>query len=121
MKPLFIHYPKCTTCQKALKFLQENNMEVETRHIVEQNPTQEELVQWITRSGLEFKKFFNTSGLRYKELGLKDKVKDMTLEEAAECLASDGMLVKRPLLITEDKILVGFKQEAYSELINQHK
>lgn len=119
MKPLFLHYPKCTTCKRALKYLKDHNIEVEERHIVEANPTAEELKSWIQKSGLEFKKFFNTSGLVYKELGLKDKVKTMDLDEATQLLASNGMLVKRPLLITENAVLVGFKEEAYNQLIAQ--
>lgn len=116
MKPLFIQYPKCTTCKKALKFLKDNNIDIEDRHIVEENPTQEELLAWIDKSGLEVKKFFNTSGQLYREMGLKDKVKEMSLEEAVELLATNGMLVKRPLLITDEKVLVGFKEEAYKEI-----
>lgn len=119
MTTLFLHYPKCTTCKRALKYLKDHNIQVEERHIVEQNPTEEELKAWIQKSGLEFKKFFNTSGLVYKELGLKDQVKNMNLEEAVKLLASNGMLVKRPLLITEDTVLVGFKEDAY-HLVVQH-
>lgn len=117
MKPLFIHYPKCTTCKRALKCLTDQGIEAEERHIVENNPTKEELIEWITKSGLDFKKFFNTSGLLYREMELKDKVKEMTLEEAAELLATKGMLVKRPLLVTEDTVLVGFKEEQYKEIM----
>lgn len=113
MEALFLHYPKCTTCKRALKFLKDNELDIKERHIVEEAPTQEELMKWIKMSGLEFKKFFNTSGMVYKELGLKDKVKEMTLEEAVELLSSDGMLIKRPILVTEDRVLVGFKEEVY--------
>ncbi|HAX72972.1 MAG TPA: glutaredoxin [Firmicutes bacterium] len=116
MKPLFIQYPKCTTCKKALKTLQEQQIDFDNRHIVEQNPTKEELLTWIEKSGLEFKKFFNTSGILYREMGLKDKVKTMTLDEAVELLSTNGMLVKRPLLITDNQVLVGFKEEAYKSL-----
>lgn len=116
MKPLFIQYPKCTTCKKALKFLEDNEIEIENRHIVEENPTKEELLGWIDKSGLEFKKFFNTSGQLYREMGLKDKVKEMSLEEAVELLSTNGMLVKRPLLITEEKVLVGFKEDMYKTI-----
>ncbi|MGL6175060.1 MAG: arsenate reductase family protein [Cellulosilyticaceae bacterium] len=116
MKPLFIQYPKCTTCKKALKFLKDNQIAIEDRHIVEENPTQEELLAWIDKSGLEFKKFFNTSGQLYREMGLKDKVKEMSLEEAVELLATNGMLVKRPLLITDEKVLVGFKEDHYKTI-----
>lgn len=117
MKITFIEYPKCSTCVKAKKFLKETGVEFEDRNIVENNPTAAELLKWIDESGLEFKKFFNTSGMLYKELKLKDKVKDMSKEEAAELLATNGMLVKRPVLITDKGILVGFKEEAYNELL----
>lgn len=107
---LFVEYPKCSTCQKAKKWLQAHEISFEDRHIAEQNPTEEELKEWIGRSGLELKKFFNTSGLKYKELGLKDKLSAMSDEEKIRLLASDGMLVKRPLVITENQVLVGFKE-----------
>ena len=113
---LFIEYPKCTTCKRAYKFLKDNNIEVEDRDIVTSTPTKEELINWIDKSGLEPKKFFNTSGKLYKEMGLKDKVKNMSKEEMAELLASDGMLIKRPILVTDDKVLVGFKEENYLQL-----
>lgn len=106
---LFIEYPRCSTCQKAKKWLLEHGVEFEDRHIVEQNPTEAELKEWVARSGLELKKFFNTSGMKYKELGLKDRLPSMSTEEQIALLASDGMLVKRPLIVMEDKILVGFK------------
>lgn len=114
---LFIEYPKCTTCQKAKKFLDENGAVYIDRHIKEDNPTYEELKEWHERSGLELKKFFNTSGLLYKSLELKDKLPTMTEEEQLKLLASDGMLVKRPLLITDNKILVGFKIADWSEIV----
>lgn len=117
MEALFIHYPKCSTCKKALNYLKENGVDVVERHIVEDTPSEAELMKWITLSGLEFKKFFNTSGLVYKEMGLKDKVKTMTQEEAAALLASNGMLIKRPILVMNDKVCVGFKEENYNELI----
>lgn len=113
---LLIHYPKCTTCIKAKKFLQNNNIEFEERHIVDNNPTKEELTSWIKESNLEIKKFFNTSGKLYKELGLKDKLKSMTDEEKIELLSTNGMLVKRPILIKNSKVLVGFKEDEYSNL-----
>lgn len=116
MSILFVEYPKCTTCIKAKKFLKENGVEFEDRHIVENNPTVEELNQWIDKSGLELKKFFNTSGKLYKEMNLKDKLKDMTREECVELLATNGMLVKRPILVKDDKVLVGFKEEQYKEI-----
>ena len=110
---LFVEYPKCTTCQKAKKWLDENKIEYEDRHIKENNPTLEELKEWHKRSGLPLKKFFNTSGLLYKELKLKDKLPTMSEEEQYELLASDGMLVKRPIIVKGDQILVGFKAEAW--------
>ena len=116
MKTLFIQYPKCTTCKKALKFLKDNSIEIEDRHIVEDNPSQEELLVWIEKSGLDFKKFFNTSGQLYRQMELKDKVKGMSIEEATALLATNGMLVKRPIVVTEDKVLVGFKEEEYKNL-----
>ena len=108
---LFIEYPKCTTCKKAKKHLETLGVEFEDRHIVEDNPTADELKEWIVKSGYPVKKFFNTSGMKYREMGLKDKLADMTDDEKIELLASDGMLVKRPLLITDDRILVGFKEK----------
>ena len=117
MKDLFIEYPKCTTCQKAKKWLIENNIEFEDRHIVENNPTRKELEKWVKTSKLEMKKWFNTSGLKYKELNLKDKLLVMSEEEKLDLLASDGMLVKRPILITENGICPGFKEEIWRELL----
>lgn len=116
---LFIWYPKCSTCQKAKKWLEENKVEFSERHIVKENPRKEELAKWIKQSGLEIKKFFNTSGLKYKELNLKEKLNDMTDDEKIELLSQDGMLVKRPLLINKDKILVGFKEKEWQELIKK--
>lgn len=116
MSVLFIEYPKCTTCIKAKKFLKEMGVDFEDRHIVENNPTVEELNQWIDKSGLEIKKFFNTSGKLYKEMNLKDKLKEMTREECVELLATNGMLVKRPILVKGDKVLVGFKEDQYKEI-----
>lgn len=116
MKPLFLYYPKCSTCIKAKKHLQQRCNDFEERHIVEANPTKEELKLWHEKSGLELKKFFNTSGNLYKELKLKDKLKDMSLEEQYELLATNGMLVKRPLLILDQEILVGFKSEEYDRV-----
>lgn len=113
---LFVEYPKCTTCRKAKAWLDSRKYTYEDRHIKEQNPTAEELKEWHKKSGLPLKKFFNTSGLLYKEMNLKDKLKDMTEEEQYELLASDGMLVKRPILVTEEKILVGFKEAEWEKL-----
>ena len=107
---LFVEYPKCTTCQRAKKWLDENHVAYADRHIKEENPTVEELKEWHKMSGLPLKKFFNTSGKLYKEMGLKDKLAQMSQEEQIKLLASDGMLVKRPLIIEDDRILVGFKE-----------
>ena len=115
MPSLFIEYPKCTTCQKAKKWLDEQGVSYKDRHIVEQNPTAQELRTWIKESGLPSKKFFNTSGLQYKALGLKDKLPQLNEEEQLQLLAADGMLVKRPLLLTEDNVLVGFKETEWTE------
>ena len=115
MNNLFIYYPKCSTCQKAKKWLDENKIEYEERHIIEQNPTEKELTKWIKQSGLEIKKFFNTSGMKYKELNLKEKLLNMKDEEKIHILSTDGMLVKRPLLITNKYILVGFKEKEWNE------
>lgn len=111
----FICYPKCTTCQKAKKWLDDNKIEYELRDIKEENPTFEELTVWYKLGGLPLKKFFNTSGLLYKSMKLKDKLPTMTEEEQLKLLASDGMLVKRPLVIGEDFVLVGFKESEWSE------
>ena len=111
---LFIEYPKCSTCKKAKKHLEELGVSFEDRHIVEENPTKEELAEWIAVSGYPVKKFFNTSGMKYRELGLKDRLPQMTDEEQIELLATDGMLVKRPLLIDGDRILVGFKEAEWT-------
>ena len=113
----FICYPRCTTCQKARKWLEEKGLDFEVRHIVEENPSAEELAAWIADSGLPIKKFFNTSGLKYKELQLKDRLPEMTDEEKIALLATDGMLVKRPLLIDESRILVGFKEAEWEDLL----
>lgn len=110
MKPLVLVYRKCSTCQKALKWLEENKIAYEERPIKEENPTAEELKEWYQRSGLPLKRFFNTSGNLYKELQLKDKLADMTEEEQLRLLATDGMLVKRPLLVTENYVCPGFKE-----------
>ena len=113
---LFVCYPKCTTCQKAKRYLEEHGAVFTERHIKEENPSQEELRRWHAQSGLPLKKFFNTSGLQYKALGLKDKLPAMSEEEQFALLASDGMLVKRPILVGEDYVLVGF-QEAQWEAV----
>ena len=115
MATLFLQYPACSTCQKAKKWLTENNIEFTNRLIVEENPTVEELKAWIPRSGLPVKKFFNTSGLVYKELKLSEKLPAMSEEEQIKFLATNGMLVKRPLVVDEDKVLVGFKEAEWKE------
>ena len=113
----FICYPKCTTCQKAKKWLDDNNIPYELRDIKLDNPTLSELTAWYQKSGLPLKKFFNTSGLLYKSLDLKNKLPEMTEDEMLSLLASDGMLVKRPLLITEDKVLPGFKPAEWETVL----
>ena len=112
---LFIHYPKCTTCQKAKKWLDSHNISYTERHIKEENPTLEELTQWYKASGLPLKKFFNTSGMLYREMGLKDKLADMPEEEQLILLASDGMLVKRPIIVKGDTVLTGFREKEWEE------
>ncbi|NLY77854.1 MAG: arsenate reductase family protein [Tissierellia bacterium] len=107
---IFVCYPKCTTCQKARKWLEENQVTYEERHIKENNPTIEELKDWHKKSDLPLKKFFNTSGMLYREMKLKEKLPTMSEEEQYRLLASDGMLVKRPILIGDDFVLVGFKE-----------
>ncbi len=113
----FICYPKCTTCQKAQKFLDSLNVQYELRNIKEDNPSYEELKSWYTNSGLPLKSFFNTSGLLYKSMALKDKLPLMSDEEKLHLLATDGMLVKRPILITECRVLVGFKEKEWIEAV----
>ena len=115
MENLFINYPKCSTCQKAKKWLQENKISFIERNIVEENPKKEELEKWINEGKIDIKKFFNTSGLKYKELKLKEKLPNMTEEEKLKLLATDGMLVKRPILITDKVILIGFKESKWNE------
>lgn len=114
---LFLEYPKCSTCKKAKNWLESNGIEFEDRHIVENNPTAKELKIWYEKSGFPLKKFFNTSGLKYKELGLKDKLPNMTEEEQLNLLGTDGMLVKRPLVIGDDFVLIGFKEAQWTEKI----
>ncbi len=114
---LFIEYPKCTTCQKAKKFLIDNGAEFTARHIKEENPTFDELKMWYEKSGLSLKRFFNTSGLLYKSMDLKNKIPQMSEEEQLKLLATDGMLVKRPILITDNKVLVGFREAEWIEAI----
>ena len=116
---LFIEYPPCTTCKKAKKWLQDHGLSFTARHIKEENPTAGELDAWQEKSGLELKKFFNTSGMRYRELELKDRLPAMSREEQLRLLSSDGMLVKRPILVTEDTVLVGFKEKDWEKLLQK--
>ena len=116
---LFVQYPPCSTCQKAKKWLDDNKIEYELRDIKLDNPTLEELTEWYKKNGLPLKKFFNTSGLLYKSLELTDKLPTMTDEEMLNLLSTDGMLVKRPLLIGQDFVLVGFKEAEWKEKTNQ--
>lgn len=113
----FICYPKCTTCKKAQKWLDDNGISYELRDIKENNPTYEELSEWYKRSGLPLKRFFNTSGLLYKSLELKDKLPEMSEEEQLRLLATDGMLVKRPIVITDESVLVGFKESEWENIL----
>lgn len=112
---LFLEYPKCSTCQKAKKWLDENGFQYQDRHIKEQNPTLEELKEWYKKSGLPLKRFFNTSGLLYKSMNLKDKLPSMSEEEQLALLASDGMLVKRPIIVCDNLILTGFREKEWEE------
>ena len=112
---LFVHYPKCSTCQKAKKWLDAQGLKYTERHIVEDNPTAEEITAWHEKSGMPLKKFFNTSGNLYKELQLKDKLPTMSEAEQVKLLATNGMLVKRPVVVTDDVVLTGFKEAAWKE------
>ena len=116
---LFVYYPRCSTCQKAKKWLDENNLKYTERHIVEDNPTYEDLKDWYSRSGLPLKKFFNTSGLLYKDMKLKDKLPGMSEDEQLKLLATNGMLVKRPVLVNGDTVLLGFKEAEWVEKLKQ--
>lgn len=114
---LFLQYPPCSTCKKAKNWLDEHGLSYTDRHIKENNPSYEELKTWYEQSGLPLKRFFNTSGLAYKSLNLKERLPDMTEEEQLKLLASDGMLVKRPLLVTHNRVLVGFKEAQWEDLL----
>ncbi|HCJ07525.1 MAG TPA: ArsC family transcriptional regulator [Lachnospiraceae bacterium] len=114
---LFIEYPKCSTCKKAKKWLDDHDITYMDRHIVEDNPTYDELKEWYIRSGLPLKKFFNTSGMLYKEQKLKDRLSEMSEDEQLHLLATNGMLVKRPIVVTDDGILVGFKEAEWEDLL----
>ena len=112
---LFVEYPKCTTCQRAKKFLDERGAAYTDRHIKEDNPTRDQLAAWHQRSGLPLRRFFNTSGMLYRDLNLKDRLPDMGEDEQLDLLSTDGMLVKRPLLVGDDFVLVGFKQAEWED------
>lgn len=114
----FIEYPKCSTCKKAKKFLEDHNIEFSTRHIVEDKLSADELKALWQKSGLPLKRFFNTSGMLYREMNLKDKIPTMSEEEQLELLSTNGMLVKRPILVTDNTVCVGFKEGAYKEALN---
>lgn len=117
MRVLFLQYPPCTTCKKAKVWLDEQGVSYESRNIKEENPTAEELKEWHAKSGLPLKRFFNTSGLAYKTLGLKDRLPTMSEEEQYQLLATDGMLVKRPIVVGEDFVLVGFREPQWRECL----
>lgn len=117
MTCLFLEYPKCSTCQKAKSWLEQHHITFEDRHIVEQNPTAAELTEWYKKSGLQLKSFFNTSGLLYKSMNLKDKLPSLSEAGQIEILASNGMLVKRPLIVGPDFVLVGFKPDKWAETL----
>jgi arsenate reductase len=112
---LIVEYPRCSTCKKALKWLDEHNIEYEDRDIIKNNPQEEELKEWYEKSGLPLKRFFNTSGKLYRELKLTDKLSDMSEDEQIKLLATDGMLVKRPIVVTENLVLTGFKENEWEE------
>ncbi len=112
---IFIEYPKCSTCKKAKKWLDDHNIKYEDRHIIDNNPTFDELKEWYHKSNLDIKRFFNTSGMLYKEMNLKDKLPNMNEDEMLEILSTNGMLVKRPLIISNDVILTGFKEKEWED------
>lgn len=112
---IFIEYPKCSTCKKAKKWLDDHNIKYEDRHIIDNNPTFDELKEWYHKSNLDIKRFFNTSGILYKEMNLKDKLPNMNEDEMLEILSTNGMLVKRPLIISDDVILTGFKEKEWED------
>ena len=116
MENIFIEYPKCSTCKKVKKWLEENNIEFEDRNIIEETPTIKELTKWIKESELDIKRWFNTSGLKYKELNLKEKLSNMSDKEKIELLASDGMLIKRPVLVSDKGIFIGFNEDKWNIL-----
>ena len=120
-KPIFVCYPRCTTCKKAEKWLVDHDIAVTVRDIRENNPTEQELRSWHEKSGLPLKRFFNTSGQKYRELELKEKLPNMSEDEQYSLLATDGMLVKRPLLVGEDKVPVGFREKGWQETLGQKR
>ncbi|MFI3292646.1 MAG: arsenate reductase family protein [Rikenellaceae bacterium] len=117
MKPLFICYDRCSTCKKAEKWLIDNNIEFEKRSIIDNNPSPQEIETWMTLSNLPIKRFFNTSGIKYRELSLKDRVATDSTENLLQLLATDGMLVKRPLLVTQATVVVGFREDQYTSAL----
>lgn len=119
MKYLFINYPKCSTCKKARKWLEENNIDFESRDIVENNPTKQELKNYLKISGQPVKKFFNTSGILYREMNLKEKVAENNEDELLDILSTNGMLVKRPLLVGKNDVLIGFKEAEWKEKLTK--
>ena len=119
MENIFIEYPRCSTCQKAKKWLDDNKIDYIDRNIITETPTKTELKKWIDKSGKDIKKWFNTSGLKYKELNLKEKLLEMTDDEKINLLASDGMLIKRPILVTKDGVLLGFKEDEWKNNIKK--
>lgn len=121
MKNLFIEYPKCSTCKKAKKWLEENKIEFGDRNIVEETPTEKELTEWVKRSGEDIKKWFNTCGLKYKEMKLKEKLPNMSDKEKIKLLASDGMLIKRPIMVCNKGVLIGFRVERWNEYFIEEK
>lgn len=118
MKPLFVQYPKCGTCRKAAQWLDANGIDVTSRHIVEDNPQKEELSKWIKKSGLPINRFFNTSGMIYREQNLKEKVKTASEDELLDILSSNGMVVKRPIVVGDDFVLVGFNEKEWKEKLS---
>ena len=114
---LYICYPKCTTCKKAQKWLDDNGLDYEIRNIKDNNPTLDELTEWYKKSGLPLKRFFNTSGVLYKEMNLKEKLSEMNESEQLQLLSTDGMLVKRPIIVSDDIVLIGFKEDEWKKLL----
>ena len=116
---MFIWYSKCSTCRKAYEWLKSNNIEFNERSIIDENPNSEELINWIKKSGLDIKRFFNTSGLKYRELNLKNKLVNMSYDDKIKLLSSDGMLIKRPLFIKDNIVLIGFKESEWKDKLKK--